>query len=62
VDLSGKGFGKQFERAAKLNAAFAVIIGEAEAQQGNLQLKNLKTGEQQTLTRAEFTAFHQALT
>lgn len=61
VDLSGKGFGKQLERAAKLNAAFAVIIGESEAQTGTLQLKTLSTGEQQTLTREEFDRFCESL-
>ena len=50
VDLSGKGFGKQFERAAKLNARQAITIGEAEAQSGTFRLKNLQTSEQQTLT------------
>jgi histidyl-tRNA synthetase len=53
VDLSGKGFGKQFERAAKLNARQAITIGEAEAQTGALKLKNLQTSEQKTLTSQE---------
>lgn len=53
VDLSGKGFGKQFERATKLDARQAIVIGETEAQQGTLQLKNLKTSEQRTITTQE---------
>lgn len=50
VDLSGKGFGKQLERAAKLGARQAIILGEAEIQNGQLQMKNLQTGDQQTLS------------
>jgi len=54
VDLSGKGFGKQFERAAKLGARQVITIGEAEAQNGELKLKNLQTGEQFTHKTAAF--------
>jgi len=61
VDLSGKGFGKQLERAGKLQAHYAVIIGETEAQQDALQLKNLQTGEQKSLTRSEFEDFYRSL-
>jgi histidyl-tRNA synthetase len=46
VDLSGKGFGKQLERAAKLNAAQVIILGEAESRSGEVQLKNLATKAQ----------------
>jgi histidyl-tRNA synthetase len=54
VDLSGKGFGKQLERASKLGARQAVILGESEARQAQVQLKNLQTGEQQAVTRSDF--------
>ncbi len=50
VDLSGKGFGKQFERAAKLNARQAITIGEAEVQNGTIRVKHLHSGEQQATT------------
>lgn len=54
VDLSGKGFGKQLERASKLGARQAVILGESEAQAGQIQLKNLQSGEQTTLSQTDF--------
>ncbi len=54
VDLSGKGFGKQLERASKLNARFAVILGESEAQSGQVQIKDLASGQQQALSQAAF--------
>ena len=44
---------KRFERANKVAAKFAVIIGEDELKNGTVTLKNLTTGEQQGVaTRA----------
>ena len=40
---------KKFKKADKLNCKFVVILGENEIENGVLQLKNLKTGEQQQL-------------
>lgn len=53
VDLSGKGFGKQLERAAKLNARQALILGEAEAQAGTVTVKHFASGEQSTVSQSE---------
>ena len=44
---------KKFKKANKLECLFAIIIGEHEIENGILQLKNLKTGEQQQLTFVE---------
>ncbi len=52
VDLSGKGFGKQLERAAKLNARQALILGSTEVQSGEVQLKTLATKEQRVVPYA----------
>lgn len=41
---------KQFKYADKKNITFAVIIGSRELQTDNCTLKNLKTGEQQTIS------------
>ncbi len=51
VDLSGRGFGKQLERAAKASAGQAIILGQAELDSGQLQVKNLASGEQRTVSR-----------
>lgn len=40
---------KRFERANKIGAAFAVIIGEDELARGECTLKNLTTGHQQSV-------------
>ncbi|MBY0449107.1 MAG: histidine--tRNA ligase [Cyanobacteria bacterium] len=45
VDLSGKGFGKQLEQAAKRGATFALILGAQERENKQVQIKNLTTGE-----------------
>jgi histidyl-tRNA synthetase len=45
-------FGKALERASKLNARFALILGENEVQSGEWTLKNLADGSQQKLTEA----------
>lgn len=51
MDLSGSAFGKQFKRADRSGALICLILGEAEAEQGTVQLKWLNTGEQQELTQ-----------
>lgn len=50
VDLSGAGFGKQLKRAGKSSARWAVLIGDAEAASGELQLKDLSSGDTRTIT------------
>lgn len=51
-DFSGKKFGKQFEKASKLNTKFAVVIGEDELANNTLTIKDLNTGEQFTLEKS----------
>ena len=41
---------KKFKKADKLKCMFVVVLGENEIKNGLLQLKNLKTGDQQQLT------------
>ena len=45
-------FGKALERASKLNARFALILGDNEVQSGEWTVKNLADGSQQKLTEA----------
>lgn len=44
---------KSLETASKLGARFAIIVGENEVRAGEFALKNLGTGEQVTVPRAE---------
>ena len=49
IDLSGSGFGKQLKRAGKSGARWAVLIGEEEANSGQLQLKDLSSSESRSI-------------
>ena len=51
MDLSGSAFGKQFKRADRSGAVLCLILGEAEAEQGTVQLKWLNTGEQSEISQ-----------
>ena len=56
TDIAYKGNAKKrFERANKVAAQFAVIIGDDELASGKLTLKNLKTGEQELLAEEHVT-------
>ncbi len=50
--LSGK-MGKKMQKAAKMGAHFAVILGSQEVQQNQVTLKNLNSGEQALVARAD---------
>jgi histidyl-tRNA synthetase len=57
VDMAYKGnAGKRMKRADKIGAAAAVMLGDDELKSGTVTLKNLGTGEQKTLPRAELVA------
>ncbi|NLF84378.1 MAG: histidine--tRNA ligase [Candidatus Gastranaerophilales bacterium] len=49
LDLSGRKFQKQLEKASK-TARFALILGEDELKTGSLTLKNLSSGEQEKVS------------
>ncbi|NEP18497.1 MAG: histidine--tRNA ligase [Leptolyngbya sp. SIO4C1] len=53
VDLSGSAFGKQFKRADRSGAAACLILGDAEAAAGTVQLKWLSSGEQIELAQVD---------
>ena len=44
---------KQFKYAAAIEVPFVVIIGEAEKEKDEVAIKNMRTGEQQSLPRNE---------
>lgn len=53
TNYSGGNFKKQFSRADKRNAKLAVVIGENEAKESQVLIKNLKTGEQTLIDRTQ---------
>ena len=52
LGLDGK-LKRSLELANKLGARYALIVGETEIAAGNYQLKDMATGEQQTVTQSE---------
>jgi histidyl-tRNA synthetase len=58
VELGDEGFRlkKSLELASRMNARFALIVGENEVKSGTFALKNLATGEQVSVPRAELPA------
>jgi histidyl-tRNA synthetase len=53
LDLSGSAFGKQFKRADKSGAVACLVLGEAEAENRTVNLKWLKSGEQQAIAQSD---------
>ena len=51
---------KSFETASKLGMRFVLIVGENEVKSGSFALKNLETGEQAPVARADLAAKIQA--
>ncbi|MGB3191447.1 MAG: histidine--tRNA ligase [Limnoraphis sp.] len=53
VDLSGSAFGKQFKRADRSGAVACLVLGDAEAENQTVNLKWLKTGEQDKIPQSD---------
>lgn len=53
LDFSGSAFGKQFKRADRSGAAACLVLGEAEAASGTVQLKWLAAKQQECLNQSE---------
>jgi histidyl-tRNA synthetase len=48
--------GKQFKYAGQINVSFVCVLGETELAENKVTLKNMQTGEQQTVSRADAAA------
>ncbi len=53
LDLSGSAFGKQFKRADRSCAIACLVLGETEAEKGEIQLKWMDNKEQVTISQDE---------
>ncbi len=56
MDPASKGFKAQFKKADREKSLYAVIIGEDESAAGTCTVKDLKTGEQKTVSSSECAA------
>lgn len=57
LDLSGGKFAKQFKRADRSGAKWALVLGEDEVSRDVVQVKHLKTGDQKEVNRSELVEF-----
>ena len=53
LDLSGSAFGKQFKRADRSGAVACLVLGDTEAEQQTVNLKWLKSKEQEAIAQAD---------
>ena len=53
LDVMGRGLGAQLKAAASAGAKFVVIVGKNELDAGKLSLRDMLTGEQESMTLAE---------
>jgi histidyl-tRNA synthetase len=53
IEYKARSLGKQLSRANKLDASWAVIIGEEELRKQVYQLKNMRSGEQREVTESK---------
>ena len=53
LDLMNRSIREQLAYANAINASFAVLVGERELEVGKVTLRDLKTGEQDTMSLEE---------
>ncbi|OIP77917.1 MAG: histidine--tRNA ligase [Oscillatoriales cyanobacterium CG2_30_44_21] len=56
LDLSGAKFDKQFKRASNAKAKAAIVLGDAEIEAGQIQVKWLESGDQEAIAIADLVA------
>ena len=62
LDASGSAFGKQFKRADRSGAPWALVLGEEEAERDEVRLKSLnQQGEESTVALASVSAIVEKL-
>jgi histidyl-tRNA synthetase len=61
TNYGGGNFKKQFARADKWGASVALVLGEDEVANGNVVVKDLRSGEQQTVPQSDVAAHVQTL-
>ena len=56
TNYGGGNFKKQFARADKWGARIALVLGENEMNAGQINVKNLQSGDQQTIAQDDVAA------
>lgn len=57
VDISGRKLGKTMQRANQSRAAYVVVLGESEIERGEVNLKEMKSGQELALSLKELPQF-----
>ncbi len=57
IDLLARNFKGQFKYANRLNAAYAIVIGDEEVESGKLTVKDMATSEQTQVDAADIEAY-----
>lgn len=57
LDLSGSNFAKQLKRASRSGAKKCLILGDEEVENNTIQLKDLTTGQQETISQSQLIDF-----
>ena len=57
--LEGGSIKSMMNKANKLGAAYALILGEQEQQKNQVMVKNMITGEQELISQADLVAYLQ---
>ncbi|MGI0482977.1 histidine--tRNA ligase [Geminocystis sp. CENA526] len=53
LDLSGSNFAKQFKRGDRSGAKICLVLGDTEVEEGTIQVKNLATSQQKTVSQQD---------
>lgn len=56
VDVAGRSLKAQMKNADRLGARFSLVLGEDEVKSGEAQLKNMETGEKETVSLSDIPA------
>ncbi len=57
LDLNARSVKAQMKYANKIGARYAFVLGEAEIESGRIKLKNMESGEEQTIALAELEVY-----
>lgn len=55
IDLSGRSIGSQFSYADTINAAFTIVVGERDLEDGEVTIQNMASGEEENVPLEDVT-------
>jgi histidyl-tRNA synthetase len=55
IDLSGRSIGSQFSYADTINAAFTIVVGERDLEDGEVTIQDMASGEEENVPLEDVT-------